>query len=1153
MSETGIRRRLSALFAATMLIFFSLLATTGCSSSPPPGNDGSKPIVDPPVDPALLVVWSTAPEPLTVSEPVGETNFTVALAAAPNDVVVLTVTSSELSELTIKGAARLTFTPSDWSTPQTVVVAAVDDNLADGSRDVTITLEVEVEGTTDTTGYADVGKSEVPIVVQDDDDVGFSVDSTTTTFAEDSTVSFTILLDSEPNAPVVFDITSSDDSEVLLSPAGSAAPTISLQLTIAPDQWDKPQQITLNGQQDNLVDGDVSININIAINSSLTTDTTGYSGLPPYDVPVTVQNSTVPQLTATPMSLSFAENAGTEDLWVRLSSIPDGDVAIDFVNGDPAKVERVLCPGEAVLAPIVLNAAIWASGHQICLASVNNTIAEDDALVDITFEINAAGTSDTTGYDSVADAVVALTIVDDDTPGAVLIDSAPIALTEAELGVSKSFRFTLTTEPVGNVVVTATSLDLTEVWVSDCSGAAASESSSITVSADNWNTELSFCLHARDDLMADGQQNVPIAVSVSAAGTTDTSGYLDFVDTPLFTTIAAVADNDKAGLLLSAMANQVSETGTTTTFNVSLTSQPSDVVVLTITSLDPTEAMVSDTLNPTPVASFDLSIAPEAWSDLQTITVTGQDDILADGNIVFSIEVASNGSSTLDTTGYGTLISSIAKGTNIDIDPCCLYVRTTNSSDANSGTDPTAPKTTLPAAISAALVGMKIYVAQGIFNVDGNSATLVLRDNVSLYGGYASDFSSRAADTFVTTITDTATSGGTPSFPNYTLKADAQITSATFVDGFTIQGGTGSGNYAYAIHIDAGSPTIRNNTILGGAVGDGTGGIDVRGDSSAPLIVSNTIDGGGGNVSSAIKIKNSLGAIVRNNVLNGGRAVTDSYGLSISFSSTSAVLGNTIDGGSPGRTARGIRVYEASPTLWNNVIFGGTVSSGKNVFGVDLTSSNAIIQNNTIDGGSSTWAAAGISFRIDSAPIIENNIIAVSPGATYRLFCISGYSNPASLRNNVLYGCTQVYYDPSGRCTGNGDADGQAWTCNFDEMVALGEPFISGNVSMDPMFLDAEKHLHPVNTPVEIREGGLDLSADIPIDKDGKTRTVPLSMGAYEDAPGSGCAAASSREVSTPLMLIALLLLPWAWRRRRGSTPTGANFPPEVSKRRPRS
>ena len=77
-----------------------------------------------------------------VSEGGGQDVFTIVLDQAPwfGDVVI-DITSGDAGEVTLTPAV-LRFTPSDWSTPRTVVLTGVDDPLADGDQQTVVTIAV---------------------------------------------------------------------------------------------------------------------------------------------------------------------------------------------------------------------------------------------------------------------------------------------------------------------------------------------------------------------------------------------------------------------------------------------------------------------------------------------------------------------------------------------------------------------------------------------------------------------------------------------------------------------------------------------------------------------------------------------------------------------------------------------------------------------------------------------------------------------------------------------------------------------------------------------------------------------------------------------------------------------------------------------------
>ena len=92
-----------------------------------------------------------------------------------------------------------------------------------------------------------------------------------------------------------------------------------------------------------------------------------------------------------------------------------------------------------------------------------------------------------------------------------------------------------------------------------------------------------------------------------------------------------------------------------------------------------------------------------------------------------------------------------------------MYVSPSGNDSTGTGTS-ALPYATIAINLSnpVAVSGQAVLVAGGTYSVDsGPAATnVVMQDGVSLYGGYAADFSSRNAAANVTTITDVASAAG---------------------------------------------------------------------------------------------------------------------------------------------------------------------------------------------------------------------------------------------------------------------------------------------------------------------------------------------------------------------------------------------------------
>ena len=91
-------------------------------------------------------------------------------------------------------------------------------------------------------------------------------------------------------------------------------------------------------------------------------------------------------------------------------------------------------------------------------------------------------------------------------------------------------------------------------------------------------------------------------------------------------------DNDTAGISVSPTSGlTTTETGGTDTFTVVLNSQPGDDVTIALSSSDTTEGTV---------APASLTFTPANWNTAQTVTVTGVDDDVVDGDVAYTILTA---------------------------------------------------------------------------------------------------------------------------------------------------------------------------------------------------------------------------------------------------------------------------------------------------------------------------------------------------------------------------------------------------------------------------------------------------------------------------------------------------------------------------------
>ena len=424
--------------------------------------------------------------------------------------------------------------------------------------------------------------------------------------------------------------------------------------------------------------------------------------------------------------------------------------------------------------------------------------------------------------------------------------------------------------------------------------------------------------------------------------------------------------------------------------------------------------------------------------------------------------------------------------------------------DGNSG-EANQPLKTISAAVNMAIntvltgsvkTAAAIRVAEGLYTVNsGTSGPVVLGENmgeggISIYGGYDTNFTSRDPATLVSTLQDTSTTiiGAPPSSiddPNRALHAGTWSDERSVIDGMTIRG-SDQGDYSAAIYVKGGLLELRDCIIEGGGSNGG----------NHPSVRSYGVLDNGGN-----------GLTLRNDTVYGGVA-PDTAAAYLSVSARALFEGNRIDGGGEnlsGSHSTGIFMfYTDDNVVRNNVIDGGrgaVYSAGMLIYDLSTSNTDPVVQNNTINASSSNQSR-GIWLASNSAKAtIENNIVSAAAGSTQ--ICIDEYyatADPVSVRNNVLFDCpTALYRD-----------EASLNLTNIDDVNNLMDTVASGNLSTDPMFVDRDGADNDLTTfadndwhlsgasPASVTEGGLDLSADFDVDLDGIARSVPWSIGAYE-------------------------------------------------------
>jgi len=222
--------------------------------------------------------------------------------------------------------------------------------------------------------------------------------------------------------------------------------------------------------------------------------------------------------------------------------------------------------------------------------------------------------------------------------------SAPSPSTvTTEAGGAVTFTVSLASAPTANVTVPVSSSDTTEGAVS---------LSSLVFTPANWSTPQTVTVTGVDDSVDDG--NVAYAVILGVA----TSADANYDGRSPSDVMLTNQDDDTASVTLANQSGDTTtESGDAVTFTIRLNSEPTADVTIGISSSDTTEGTVSPA---------SLVFTATNWNSPQTITVTGVNDTVSDGDVAYTVVIEA--ASSADALYHGQNPADIPL-TNLDDDP----------------------------------------------------------------------------------------------------------------------------------------------------------------------------------------------------------------------------------------------------------------------------------------------------------------------------------------------------------------------------------------------------------------------------------------------------------------------------------------------------
>jgi hypothetical protein len=186
-----------------------------------------------------------------------------------------------------------------------------------------------------------------------------------------------------------------------------------------------------------------------------------------------------------------------------------------------------------------------------------------------------------------------------------------------ESGAQATFTIRLLSAPTANTIIGLSSSDNTEGSVSP---------TAVQFGPANWSSPQIVTVTGVDDDFADGNQPFQIVTNAAVSADPKYNG-LNALDVALVN-----MDNDVAGIfVMTPTTSTTTESGSTGTFTVRLSSKPQANVLIGLSSSDTTEGTV------TPAS---LTFTAADWNAPKVVTFAGVDDAIVDGNQPYSIVTA---------------------------------------------------------------------------------------------------------------------------------------------------------------------------------------------------------------------------------------------------------------------------------------------------------------------------------------------------------------------------------------------------------------------------------------------------------------------------------------------------------------------------------
>ena len=615
----------------------------------------------------------------------GTSTYSLVLDTEPTDTVTVTVASEQDNPIRLT-PETLTFTPSNWSTTQTISVESLDDGADTSFRDAFISHRVSGGD------YGSVSVGDIWVIIENTTQAYIYLDDAQAS-ESDGYVEFTVSV--RPilrTVPVVVRYTTVDGTaaagtnytrqvntgqtyKIFSIPANGGSGTIRIPITDNEVYGPAKKTFTLQLTNQNnkaLLDGDAT---------SLTA-----TGSIIDDDPKPVVSVAGP---AGDLSYVSEDKKGPVTFTLTLTGRSAADVTVDYATGQAQALSGLAARQGVTHAT---------AGEDYTAATGTITFSPGDATKQVTVQLTDDDVSEDTEFfgfeisnaqnaqlrNEATKEVADVGLLDDD-PRGVAIDPTSISLEEpapGEAAVASGYTVTLNSKPTDTVTVTIGGANPAV----SLSGATLSNANTLTFTTSNWDTAQTVTVTPVEDVNGIGET---ITLTHIQSGGDYTGIAADSVT-------VNVTDSDTRNVVLSPTSLTVTEGDETgVSYTVKLSTQPSDTVTVTIGGHSGTDLSVSGTT----LSSNTLTFTTSNWNTAQMVTVKAGHDGNADDESETLTHTASGGD-------YANLTKDLPV-TVTDDAPAIVTVQfgqaayTVAESDDASTTDAEEHKVTIEVTLSA--------------------------------------------------------------------------------------------------------------------------------------------------------------------------------------------------------------------------------------------------------------------------------------------------------------------------------------------------------------------------------------------------------------------------------------------------------------------